>query len=74
MTATRNEQLARLGTDVIDFYQLHSLPKDPRVLEELYELKRVGKVRFVGVSLYGANDIDYVIGQVQARCNIHDYR
>jgi len=61
MTATLNEQLARLGTDVIDFYQLHSLPEDPRLFEELYELRRVGKVRFVGVSLYGANDIDYVI-------------
>ena len=61
MTATLNEQLTRLGTDVIDLYQLHSLPEDPRVFEELYELKRVGKVRFVGVSLYAANDIDYVI-------------
>jgi myo-inositol catabolism protein IolS len=35
MTATLNEQLTRLGTDVIDLYQLHSLPEDPRVFEEL---------------------------------------
>jgi myo-inositol catabolism protein IolS len=61
MTATVEQQLVRLGTDVIDFYQLHSLPKDPRVYEELYQLKKVGKVRFVGASLYSAHDIDQVI-------------
>jgi len=61
MTATLDEQLARLGTDVVDFYQLHSLPQDPHIFDELYELKRIGKVRFVGVSLYSAHDIDYVI-------------
>lgn len=61
LTATVEEQLVRLGTDVIDFYQLHALPKDPRVLEELHGLKRAGKVRFVGASLYSAGDIDRVI-------------
>lgn len=61
MTATLDQQLARLGTDFVDFYQLHWVPEDQRVFDELYELKRVGKVRFVGVSLYSANDIDYVI-------------
>jgi aryl-alcohol dehydrogenase-like predicted oxidoreductase len=61
LTATVEEQLVRLGTDVIDFYQLHALPKDPVVLEELYGLKRAGKIRFVGASLYSAGDIDRVI-------------
>lgn len=61
LTRTVEQQLARLGTDVIDFYQLHALPKDPRVYDELYRLKRAGKVRFVGASLYSAGDIDQVI-------------
>jgi myo-inositol catabolism protein IolS len=59
MTATLERQLTRLGTDVVDFYQLHS--PDPSLLEELYGLKRAGKVRFVGVSLYSARDIDQLI-------------
>jgi len=65
ITATLERQLTRLGTDVIDFYQLHSLPDDPRFYEELYALKRAGKVRYVGVSLYSAEEIDYVIDRTQ---------
>jgi myo-inositol catabolism protein IolS len=64
MTATLEEQLRRLGTDVIDFYQLHwQPPQQPyaRFYDELYQLKKSGKVRFVGLSLYSASDIDYVI-------------
>ena len=61
MTATLEEQLKRLGTDVIDFYQLHWLPEDPRVYEELYWIKKAGKVRFVGASVYSARDLDHVI-------------
>lgn len=61
MTATLEQQLTRLKTDVVDFYQLHSMPNDDRVYEELYRLKKAGKVRFVGVSLYSAKDIDRVI-------------
>lgn len=61
MTATLEQQLARLGTDVIDFYQLHWLTRDHRIYDELYRLKRAGKVRFVGASVYSPSDIDYVI-------------
>ena len=61
MTATLEEQLTRLGTDTIDFYQLHWPPRDQGVYEELYRLKRAGKVRFVGASLYSARDIGQVI-------------
>lgn len=61
MTATLEQQLTRLGTDVIDFYQLHWLPKDHRIYDELYQLKRAGKVRFVGASVYSGGDIDQVI-------------
>ncbi len=61
MTATLEAQLRRLGTDVIDFYQLHSLAPDPRLYDELYRLKKAGKVRFIGASIYSRGDIDYVI-------------
>jgi len=61
MTATLEQQLTRLGTDAIDFYQLHWPPKDQGVYEELYRLKKAGKVRFVGLSLYSPGDIDQVI-------------
>jgi len=77
MTATLEQQLARLRTDVVDFYQLHSMPEDDRSYEELYRLKKAGKVRFVGVSLYSAKDIDRVIDHtmldgVQVRFSLLD--
>ena len=61
MTATLEAQLKRLGTDAIDFYQLHWLPGDPHLDDELYGLKKAGKVRFIGASIYAASDIDRVI-------------
>lgn len=61
LTATVEEQLARLRTDAIDFYQLHSVPQNVSVYDELYRLKKAGKVRFVGASVYSADDIDQVI-------------
>jgi myo-inositol catabolism protein IolS len=61
MTATLEQQLTRLGTDVIYFYQLHWPPEHPGVYDELYALKKTGKVRFVGVSLNTPHEIDQVI-------------
>jgi len=63
MTATLEEQLRRLGTDAVDYYQIHWAPgRDEHALyTELDRLKQAGKARFVGVSLKSANDIDYVI-------------
>lgn len=77
MTATLEEQLQRLGTDVIDYYQLHAMPEDERTFEELFALKKSGKVRFVGVSLYSAHDIDRVLAQplldgIQVRFSLLD--
>ena len=60
MTATIEQQLRRLRTDVIDFYQLHWMPrgKDEVLLKQLEQAKAAGKIRFAGVSLYSAKDID----------------
>lgn len=65
MTAMVDEQLRRLGTDCIDFYQIHWAPrgKDEHLYSELARLKRDGKVRFCGVSLRSAADIDTVLSQ-----------
>jgi aryl-alcohol dehydrogenase (NADP+) len=51
------DSLRRLGTDVIDLYQVHSF--DPRVpidetLRALDDLVRAGKVRYIGCSNYPA--------------------
>jgi aryl-alcohol dehydrogenase-like predicted oxidoreductase len=63
MTATVERQLTNLQTDVIDFYQLHWMPrgKDEPLFDELSRLKRSGKIRFAGVSVYTARDIDDVL-------------
>lgn len=65
MTATVENQLRRLRTDTIDFYQVHWLPrgKDAHLFDELAQLKKAGKVRYVGVSLYTAEDIDDVLAR-----------
>lgn len=65
---TVEAQLKRLGTEVIDFYQLHWVPKSGKELElydGLHRLKKAGKVRFVGVSLYTAEDIDFALQEQQ---------
>lgn len=56
-------QLEHLGTDTIDFYQIHWAPhgKDESLYEDLYRLKKSGKARFVGVSLYTESEIDFVL-------------
>jgi aryl-alcohol dehydrogenase-like predicted oxidoreductase len=77
LSAEVERQLQRLHTDVIDVYQLHWVPrgKDARLYDELYRLKRDGKLRYVGISLYNLNDIDYVIEHteldtIQLPCNL----
>ena len=65
MTALVEEQLRTLGTDRIDFYQIHWAPNgsDRSLYEELDDLKRAGKVRFAGVSLYSAGNIDFLLSE-----------
>jgi myo-inositol catabolism protein IolS len=64
MTATLERQLTRLGTDPVDLYQLHWVPRgdEAPLFDELVGLKRSGKARFIGVSLYSSEDIDHVLG------------
>jgi myo-inositol catabolism protein IolS len=61
MTATLEQQLRRLGTEAVDFYQLHWPPEEQGTYEELYRLKKAGKVRFIGASVYTTHEIDQVI-------------
>ena len=56
------DNLRRLGTDVIDLYQIHWPPDpDSPVLEEgwttLADLKREGKVRWIGVSNFSVQQL-----------------
>lgn len=62
---TLEDQLQTLKTDVIDFYQLHWAPRaqDHNLYDTLARLKKAGKIRYAGVSLYNVNDIDYVINK-----------
>jgi myo-inositol catabolism protein IolS len=65
LTATVEQQLRNLRTDVIDFYQIHWMPrgKDEALFDEMQKLKQAGKVRYTGVSLYNQKDIDDLIAR-----------
>jgi myo-inositol catabolism protein IolS len=63
MTATLETQLRNLRTEAVDLYQLHWVPKEQALYDELAQLKQAGKTRFIGVSLYTAEDIDFVLGR-----------
>jgi aryl-alcohol dehydrogenase-like predicted oxidoreductase len=65
MTATLESQLKRLQTDAVDLYQLHWVPRgaDAVLFDELASLKKAGKTRFIGVSLYTAEDIDEMLAR-----------
>jgi aryl-alcohol dehydrogenase (NADP+) len=70
-----DESLRRLGTDVIDLYQVHAF--DPRVpIEEtlgaLDDLVRAGKVRYIGCSNYPAWRLGQALA-ASARLNIARY-
>ena len=63
MTTCLEQQLRRLRTDRVDFYQLHWTPTSDQqgLYDELDALKRAGKIRYAGVSLYSTAEIDEVI-------------
>lgn len=64
---TVEAQLRRMKIDAIDFYQIHWAPREGErnLYEALYQLKRSGRIRFAGVSLYTAEDIDYVLDRTE---------
>jgi len=63
MTATLETQLQRLQTDAVDLYQLHWVPRGQQetLFDELAKLKQAGKARSIGVSLYSADEIDFIL-------------
>ncbi len=63
IVALAEKQLKTMNIDVIDFYQIHWAPlaNEHELYDGLYELKKSGKARFIGVSLGSAEDIEYVI-------------
>lgn len=61
LRASCDASLRRLGTDRIDLYQIHWPFRDASfdvVYEEMMKLKKAGKIREVGVSNFGAADLD----------------
>jgi aryl-alcohol dehydrogenase-like predicted oxidoreductase len=68
LEATLEEQLRRLGVDGVDLYMIHWVPSaDQRDLyEALYKVKKAGKARLVGFSLYTIEDIRHVLRQTEA--------
>src|SRR6056297_1729440 len=64
LEATLENQLRRLRTDAVDIYMIHWAPSpESELYEALYRLKKAGKTRLVGVSLYNINDIRTVLKQ-----------
>lgn len=65
MTALVEQQLRRLGTDRIDFHQIHWAPSasESALYDELEALKRSGKIRYAGVSLKTLDDIHRVLAR-----------
>lgn len=68
ITATVDQQLRTLRTETIDIYQLHWVPREQQLYDELSKLKESGKIRFAGVSLYSENDFDFVLKQSVIDC------
>jgi len=67
LEATLEKQLVRLGTDAVDLYQVHWAPSraEQALYEALYRIRKSGKARLVGISLYSIGDINSVLKQGQ---------
>lgn len=66
-----DESLRRLQTDHIDIYQMH-WPDPDMPLEEtadaLKELKKAGKIRYVGLSNFNQNDVEKMMTMTEVHC------
>lgn len=66
-----DESLRRLQTDYIDIYQMH-WPDPNTPLEEtadaLAELKKAGKIRYVGLSNFNQKDVEKMMEYVDVHC------
>lgn len=60
---TLERQLQALRTDVVDFYMIHWVPgrNEQNLFDQIDTLRRAGKIRYAGVSLYNINDLDRVL-------------
>lgn len=66
-----DESLRRLQTDHIDIYQMHwPDPNTPleETAEALKELKKAGKIRYVGLSNFNQADVEKMMGLVEVSC------
>jgi len=63
LPAVLESQLTRLRTDRIDVYQLHWAPRgvEEQLYDDLARLRDAGKIRFIGVSLRSAGDLEHVL-------------
>lgn len=68
LETTLEEQLRRLGVDGVDLYMIHWVPSagEQELYEQLYRVKKAGKARLVGFSLYTIEDIRHVLRQTEA--------
>lgn len=66
-----DQSLSRLQTDYIDIYQMHwpdpSVPLE-ETAEALAELKKAGKIRYIGLSNFAQADVDRMMDYVGVDC------
>ena len=66
------ESLTRLRTDYVDLYQIHWPNPDIRIeetVEALIKLKKMGKIRSIGVSNFGIEDFKSISGLTEIVTN-----
>lgn len=67
LESTLESQLRRLGVEAVDLYMIHWVPStnEHELYEALYRVKKAGKTRLVGFSLYTMADIRKVLSQIE---------
>tara|TARA_Y100000590_G_C15662636_1_gene993273 strand:+ start:782 stop:1750 length:969 start_codon:yes stop_codon:yes gene_type:complete len=67
------QSLKRLQTDYVDIFQLHDLPieliyKSPDIMNTLLDLKKEGKIRFLGISTKNQEESKKIIENKNFKC------